>query len=598
MLYQDSGEIMKKLDKLIFKSFIGPFFLTFCVVVFIFLLQFLLRHFDDIVGKGLSWDVYARLLGYFSINMTPVSFPLAVLLSSLMTYGNLGEHSEITALKGAGISLTRTLVPMFVFSIILTFIAYLSNNYFVPKANLKAYSLLYDIRQKAPALNIKEGVFYKEIPGYQIKVNKKFKDGKSLKDVIIYNHTRKSGNTDVTVADSGRMYTMMNERYLVMELYNGCNYSEQEKEIKQTRSRYNRFEAQPFSRNQFSRSKFVFSMAAFDLKRTKEELFAGHRYMKNTRELSHDIDSMKADIKLAKFEAFRNLKNKFNYHLDDLPIPDDLQPARYGRKASEDSTKTEILKSRSLNSGKAVNFSNQSKEMDTLRQMIRQTDSSQLNVTSLSKSETRKKPVRAKFLPDSSRIQADRKILRPEITKTAQVSIKEFGADSILNGKYENKRMMTTAVTNARFVKNHILVTSSKVNVKNEELIKSKLQRYKIFSQAFACMIMFLIGAPLGSIIKRGGLGFPVIVSIGFFIIFYVFMNMGEKWANEELITPFFGAWMANIILMPFGFFFLRQARLDARLFDTDFYDVIIDRIKTYLQKLLKNQKFFILLNR
>src|SRR5210317_2267704 len=147
---------MKKLDKLVFKSFIGPFFLTFCVVVFIFLLQFLLRHFEDIVGKGLGWSVYAQLLGYFSINMTPVSFPLAVLLSSLMTYGNLGEHSELTALKGAGISLTRTLVPMFFFSILLTILAFLSNNYIVPKANLKAYSLLYDIKHKSPALNIKE----------------------------------------------------------------------------------------------------------------------------------------------------------------------------------------------------------------------------------------------------------------------------------------------------------------------------------------------------------------------------------------------------------------------------------------------------------
>jgi lipopolysaccharide export system permease protein len=587
---------MKKIDKLIFKSFIGPFFLTFCVVVFIFLLQFLLRHFDDIVGKGLSWDVYARLLGYFSINMTPVSFPLAVLLSSLMTYGNLGEHSEITALKGAGISLTRTLVPMFVFSIFLTFLAYLSNNYFVPKANLKAYSLLYDIRQKAPALNIKEGVFYKEIPGYQIKVNKKYKDGKSLKDVIIYNHSRKSGNTDVTIADSGRMYTIMHDRYLVMELFRGSNYSEQEKEIKKTRSRYNRYEAQPFSRNEFNHSKFVFSMAAFDLKRTKEELFAGHRYMKNTRELARDIDSMQADIKLAKFEAFRNLKNKFNYHLDNMPIPEELNPETYGRTASKDTLKSEMLKSRSLNSGKAVNFSSESEETDTLKRMVRQADSSRSNVASLSRSGILNGRLNTRFKPDSS--QAAHRILQPEKAHSDRPSIKTFAADSILNGHYDNKRMMTTAVTNARFVKNHILVTSSKVGVKREELIKSKLQRYKIFSQAFACMIMFLIGAPLGSIIKRGGLGFPVIVSIGFFIIFYVFMNMGEKWANEEIITPFFGAWMANVILLPFGFFFLRQARLDARLFDTDFYSVSVDQIKTYLQKLLKNQKFFILLNR
>jgi len=592
---------MKKLDKLIFKTFIGPFFLTFCVVVFIFLLQFLLRHFDDIVGKGLSWDVYARLLAYFSINMTPVSFPLAVLLSSLMTYGNLGEHSEITALKGAGISLTRTLVPMFVFSIILTFTAYLSNNYFVPKANLKAYSLLYDIRQKAPALNIKEGVFYKEIPGYQIKVNKKFKDGKSLKDVIIYNHTRNSGNTEVTLADSGRMYTILNDRYLVMELYDGNHYAEQERELTQNRGRYNRDDPEPFSRYQFTHSKFVFSMAAFDLKRTKEELFAGHRYMKNTFELRHDIDSMKADVKYAKYEAFHNLKNKFNYHLEDLEIPPELEPEQYGRKNMEDSLRSNMGQAKNRSNENVVNFSSSSVRADTMSQIKIRTDSMKANTVLPTRTKMRslmsgsvKDNLNQDSLHEKTRISYPR---AEKLTKI-EISIKDVGADSVLFGKFDEKRMMTTAVTNARFVKNHILVTSSKVNLKNEEIIKSKIQRNKIYSQAFACMIMFLIGAPLGSIIKRGGLGFPVIVSIGFFIIFYVFMNMGEKWANEQLITPFFGAWLANIVLVPFGVFFLRQARLDARLFDSDFYNVFVDKVLINLQKLLKKQKFFILLNR
>ena len=594
---------MKKLDKLIFKSFIGPFFLTFCVVVFIFLLQFLLRHFDDIVGKGLSWDVYARLLAYFSINMTPVSFPLAVLLSSLMTYGNLGEHSEITALKGAGISLTRTLVPMFVFSIILTFMAYLSNNYFVPKANLKAYSLLYDIRQKAPALNIKEGVFYKEIPGYQIKVNKKFRDGKSLKDVIIYNHTKNSGNTEVTIADSGRMYTILNDRYLVMELYNGNYYAEQRGEIRKTRSKNNRDNPKPFTRNEFQSSKFVFSMAAFDLKRTKEELFAGHRFMKNTSELRNDVDSMRADIKYDIYEVFNNLKLKYNYHLGDMPIPAELEPGNYGRKTVADSLKKNV--SRVKNSGLAntTSFSSSTNEMDTLQQMLRKKDSTQLSRNtasgqlrkgSLSKSEIASRVTAG--TGDSLRIGTPRKLGIPQKQDSNRVSLAEFGADSVLFGTFDQKRVLTTAVTNARFVKNHILVTSSKVNVKTEEMIKSKLQRYKIFSQAFACMIMFLIGAPLGSIIKKGGLGFPVIFSIGFFIIFYVFMNMGEKWANKELVTPFFGAWLANFVLIPFGIFFLRQARKDARIFDNDFYNVAYDKIATSLRNLFEKTKvqFFV----
>ncbi|HLF34944.1 MAG TPA: LptF/LptG family permease, partial [Cyclobacteriaceae bacterium] len=189
---------MKKLDKLIVTSFIGPFFLTFFVVIFILLLQFLLRYFQDLVGKGLGLTIYAKLLGYFSINMTPSSFPLAVLLSCLITYGNLGEHSELNAIKTSGIPMTRTLVPIFIISIFLMVVAFISNNYIVPKANLKAYSLLWDIKNKTPALNLKEGVFYGDIPGYQIKVARKYPDGKSLKDVIIYNHSKSSGNTEVT----------------------------------------------------------------------------------------------------------------------------------------------------------------------------------------------------------------------------------------------------------------------------------------------------------------------------------------------------------------------------------------------------------------
>jgi lipopolysaccharide export system permease protein len=596
--YPECGEIMKKLDKLIFKSFIGPFFLTFCVVVFIFLLQFLLRHFDDIVGKGLSWDVYARLLAYFSINMTPVSFPLAVLLSSLMTYGNLGEHSEITALKGAGISLTRTLVPMFVFSIVLTFLAYLSNNYFVPKANLKAYSLLYDIRQKAPALNIKEGVFYKEIPGYQIKVNKKFRDGKSLKDVIIYNHTKNSGNTEVTIADSGRMYTILDERYLIMELFDGNYYSEQRGEVKKTRPKNNRDNPKPFTRNEFKHMKFVFSMAAFDLKRTKEELFAGHRYMKNTGELRNDVDSMQADIKYAKYEVFKNLMLKYSYHLGNMTIPRELEPENYGREEKADSLQNNIARVKNSGLANTTSFTSSPNEMDTIHQMIRKKDSTQLNTGSLSKSEVVARRIRRGTPGDSLMVGKVTQGTMPRKSDAKQVSLAERGADSVMLGSFDEKRVLTTAVTNARFVKNHILVTTSKVNVKTEEMIKSKLQRHKIFSQAFACMIMFLIGAPLGSIIKKGGLGFPVIVSIGFFIIFYVFMNMGEKWANKELVTPFVGAWLANIMLIPFGVFFLRQARKDARIFDIDFYNVAFDKFSTILTGLFKKQKFNFLLNR
>jgi lipopolysaccharide export system permease protein len=589
------GDIMKKLDKLIFKSFIGPFFLTFCVVVFIFLLQFLLRHFEDIVGKGLGWSIYVQLLAYFSINMTPVSFPLAVLLSALMTYGNLGEHSELTALKGAGISLTRTLIPMFVFSIFLTLLAYLSNNYIVPKANLKAYSLLYDIKHKSPALNIKEGVFYDNIPGYQIKVNKKFSDGKSLKDVIIYNHSKRTGNTEVTLADSGQMYTIRNERYLVMELFNGHHYSEQEVKSNQRYGR-NRNKPAPYARNKFDHSKFVFSMASFDLKRTKEELFAGNRLMKGVSQLKKDVDSLEKDIKYAKYEAFTNLKMKYNYHLDDLKEPEEILPENYGRESKSDSIYKHFQDQRIQRPTKTTSIS---KTVEIPRSELTKPEAKNENDNSTDNGNQDAK-LYARAAGDTpgqhlKRMMQGRETREPEVQK---FSIQKEGADSILNGDFKKSRYMTASVTNARFVKNHIMVATSKLNVKNVELLRFKIQRYKIFSQAFSCLIMFLIGAPLGSIIKRGGFGFPVIVSIGFFIIYYVFMSIGEKWAKEELITPFFGVWLANFVLLPFGLFFLRQARQDARLFDIDFYNVFVERIRTSIPENYKKAKRFVLFNR
>src|SRR5690606_19380300 len=164
---------MKKLDKLILGSFIGPFLLTFIVVDFILLTVNMLKYFDEIFGKGLAFGVYMELISYFVISISPMALPLAVLLSSLMTFGNLGEHVELTAIKSSGISLLRALLPIGLFVIVLSVFAFLSNNHIVPKINLKTFSLLYDIRMKSPALDIKEGVFYNGIPNYSIKVNRK-----------------------------------------------------------------------------------------------------------------------------------------------------------------------------------------------------------------------------------------------------------------------------------------------------------------------------------------------------------------------------------------------------------------------------------------
>lgn len=205
---------MKKLDKLILTAFIGPFLLTLLVIIFILLSRQMLYYFDDIIGKDLGGVVLTRFIFYFILLTIPVALPLAVLLSSLITFGNLAEHFELTAIKSTGISLLRVILPIFFFTIFLTAIAYWSNNYLAPRAALEAYTLLYDIRQKKPTLDIREGIFYNGLPDISIKVNRKFtEDPAALKDIILYDHRNKEAE-DLFVADSGRMYTIMNDRYL------------------------------------------------------------------------------------------------------------------------------------------------------------------------------------------------------------------------------------------------------------------------------------------------------------------------------------------------------------------------------------------------
>lgn len=215
---------MKKIDKLIIKAFIGPFILTFAIIVFILLTVQMMNYVDQIFGKDLSYIDLGILVMHFAIFQTPIAFPLSVMLASLMTFGNLGEHFELTAIKSAGISLIRAMAPIFVMVIIVTIIAFFSNNYLVPNSALKAYSLLYDIRQKKPALDIEPGLFYGGIEKYKIKVDDKLSDGKTLLGIIIYNHTGRNGNKDVTIADSGMMYTIMDDQYLKFELYNGSHW--------------------------------------------------------------------------------------------------------------------------------------------------------------------------------------------------------------------------------------------------------------------------------------------------------------------------------------------------------------------------------------
>lgn len=566
----------------------GPFLLTFLVVDFILLIVNMLKYFDEIFGKGLGFWIYVELIGYFVISISPMALPLAVLLSSLMTFGNLGEHFELTAIKSSGISLIRAMRPIGIFAILLTIAAYLSNNYLVPKVNLKTFSLLYDIRMKSPALDIKEGVFYSGIPGYSIKVNEK-KDDIRLRDIIIYNHADQQGNLNVTLADSGRMETFFNDSYLKLTLYQGHNY----KEARATRG-INEAPVE-FSRTKFEENVIVFDLDAFQLSRTPEDLWSTNRAIKNIAQIKDGLDSIYSLINDLKFQNYQTAESIYPFFTRNrkLTPPEFIKE----RKIKDDEARRVILEQEKKvrDSLDKINSSpSEFKEIDTLsnREL-------KINVATTSENQRldsifQRKRSRNLTVNDSSSQQstlittvdtlgigAPKKIIR---TTPLTATEKEL-IDSVVYRRGYMSNALTMALNNSRNLKNTFNVKMSQVDNHEREFRRYEIAWYQKYTQAIACFVMFLIGAPLGSIIKKGGLGLPVLISIIFFIMFYMLTITGEKWAKEGVTDSLFGTVFSNLCLVPFGLFFLRQARKDARLFEGDFYSKIWKRVRGFLYK-------------
>jgi len=474
--------MLKKLDKLVVSSFIPPFLLTFFIVIFILLTQFMLKYFDDFVGKNLSFQTYAELLFFFSINSVPLALPISILLSSIMTYGNLSEHNELTAIKGAGISLVRVIQPVFFLVCGLTLLAFYFNNRIVPLANLRAYSLLYDITTKKAAFNIKQGTFYYGLPGFSVKINDKDPDGKTIKKIMIYDHQEDRGNINLTLADSGKMYTIWNERYLILELFKGENYTEIVPKVPG--------KEKEFTHNAFDYSKLVFILSSFEMSRTDMQLFASNKIMRNLDELHRDIDSIGRENSSMARNFYPNYLTYFSF---------------YGRKTA----------------GLAVSTAGR----DSLRSRLK-------------------------------RVEKEKKVQIAE-NRTNQIrSLKSF-SDSYLERK----------------------------KTSNRDLDVFSVEVYRKYTQSVACLIMFLIGAPLGAIIKKGGFGIPVLVSIVFFILYYVFSITGEKWSKEDLVEVPYGMWATNFILFFVGLFFLRKAWNDSTLLENNYLGQFFSRITNYFKK-------------
>ncbi len=464
---------MKKLTLLVLRAFAGPMVITFIISLFVLLMQFLWKYIDDLVGKGIDTIIIIKLMIYVSVTLVPLALPLSLLLSSLMTFGNLAEHFEITACKSAGVSLQRIMRPLIITAFLICGSAFYFSNYILPIANLKMNALLYDVRQQKPALLIKEGIFYNGIDGYSIRVGKKESDGQTLRNIMIYDHSENRGNTKLILAESGKMAMSDDERYLLLYLYKGSSY--EERENKPGRS------SRPLMRSEFEEELVRFDLSSFKMTRTNEQLFKDNYQMLNLRQLSFASDSLEKKIKDKQNEFYKVLTGMINI----------------------DTGKTQTA-----------------------------------------------------FVPLSNNTDF----------------IKYFPAD-------RQKMIVSTATYSVRNLKNMTDDMVQDMEIKSKSLAKHQIEWQRKFTLSFACLILFFIGAPLGAIIKKGGLGTPVVVSIIFFLIYHIISISGEKFAREGVILPWKGMWLSSIILLPIGIFLTYKATTDSGLFDKDTYTRYFNRL-------------------
>ena len=463
---------MKKLDKLLVLSYLGPLLLTFCIALFVLDMMFLWKYVDDLIGKGISGGVLAELMFFASAVQVPMAFPLAVLVASIMTFGSFGEQFELTAVKASGISLFRFMRPLIIFTIFMSLGAFYFSNNVLPVANLEFSTLLSDIRKQKPALAFQEKIFNNDIKDYSIRVNGKSADDKTVYDIMIYDHTENRGNNHVILADSAEFGYLNDGAVMSISLYNGSQYKEETMPIelnvpaKLMTTKYKSWEKH-------------FDLSEFKLERQDQTSFTKLHRMLNLRQLKNGADSV-----LSAMEDERKLMmtNIGRYYLF-LKEKED----------TSDLYKQELL---------SLDFYS---EYDSLPY------TQKLNV-------------------------------------------------------------INSSLIKARNMKNILVSKEEMLRFKFKDLIQYRLYMHQKFTLSVACLVLFFIGAPLGAIIKKGGFGWPMLLAVIFFVVYIVTSIMGEKTAEQMVLTPWQGMWLSTFLLSPIGILLTWKAKNDSPIFTGRFY--------------------------
>lgn len=461
---------MKVLSKLLIKSYLGPFFLTFFIVLFVLVMQFLWNYVDDLVGKGLEFFVILELIFLSAVTLIPMALPLAVLLSAIMTFGGFAESYELTAIKSAGISLYKFMIPLVILNFLIAILAFVYSNEILPRAFLKYGQLLYDVRTQKPALDIKPGIFYDQIDGYILQIAEKGKDNQSIKGVKIWDHSDYKGNRKIILAESGKMALSNGGHYLMLELENGQSFEDMN--VKREEA-----ENKPFLRTSFTKQKMAFDLSAFKFNETNEDLFKDHHKMLNIFELEKQIKKEELALRKRNIQAARQIDQFFSYKEDSL---------------------------------------NQKQAQD----------------------------------------------------------IKTYNLENIYQKmtKSEKAILMQKSLSNIQSIKNQTERRLDQSNSSLKQIRRLYIEWHKKFTLSVSCFILFLIGAPMGAIIRKGGLGLPMLVSVGWFLIYYLISVSAEKSSREMVWNPEFALWLSTFILAPIGLFLLIKANKDSKIFQMEAY--------------------------
>ncbi|MGC4232529.1 MAG: LptF/LptG family permease [Niabella sp.] len=582
---------MKKLDKLIIKAFIGPFVATFFITLFVLIMQFFWLWIDDFVGKGLDAGTILKFIWFQSAVLIPLALPLSVLLSSLMTFGNLGESFELVAIKSAGISLMRFMRPLFVVAGLISLGAFLFSNYVIPVANLKSRTLLADIVLAKPAFAIKEGVFFDGIDKFAIKIGKKEANDSIIRDVIVYQDGGSSLQDNFLIARDGVMKPSADKRFLDIVFKNGWQYQERGSRSDSVTD---------YIRLGFKEYKMQMDISSFKFKKSDDSANVNNEKMYNMRQLDVAIDSMSRFNK----EVSRNFENNMFANLSilsyrdsvtkNITIPDSILNFRenidvyMGVKKAKDSVKA---KADSVKLKAQADSIKRQARKDSIKQKAR-ADADRRKARRDSLRLARNKPVFYIDTLNSVKTAAGKDSIAGSLQDTAQVSrpdsLKKDSAKKVAAPPKKIKKdrnsfdallpdsariaVRDRALNSLQGLASNLDMNASSILEQEKTLQKYKIEWHRKISLAMACIVLFMIGAPLGSIIRKGGLGTPMIFAIIFFMIFYFVSTRGEKLAKEMEMSAFLGLWLSTFVLVPIGVFLIYKAMHDSNLFNKEFY--------------------------